>query len=79
AAPANPVLLETLKAWRRETAQAAGMPAFVVLHDSSLEALCHCPPRTLPELRQITGFGDRKVALYGEAIVALTARHAALD
>lgn len=76
AAPVNPDLLEALKQWRRETAKAAAMPAFLVLHDTSLEALCHCPPRSLAELRQISGFGDRKVALYGEALVALTSPHA---
>ncbi|MGH9487256.1 MAG: RecQ family ATP-dependent DNA helicase [Terriglobales bacterium] len=75
AAAPNPEVLEALKAWRRHTAQAAHMPAFVVLHDSTLEALCHAPPRTLAELRQITGFGERKVARYGDAILALLAAH----
>ncbi len=63
-------LREHLKAWRLGVARAAGVPAYVVLHDSSLDALCHAPPHSLAELRQISGFGDRKVELYGESILA---------
>ncbi|MGH9467381.1 MAG: RecQ family ATP-dependent DNA helicase [Terriglobales bacterium] len=70
-APADAGLLEALKAWRRQTAHAASLPAYMVLHDATLEAICHAPPRTLSDLRQITGFGDVKIARYGEAILAL--------
>ncbi|TAN22299.1 MAG: ATP-dependent DNA helicase RecQ [Acidobacteria bacterium] len=69
--PPRPDLLEALKAWRRQTAHAAGLPAYMVLHDATLEALCHCPPRSLGELRQITGFGEVKVARYGEAVLGV--------
>ena len=64
-------LFERLKAWRLQTARQAGVPAYVVLHDTSLQALCLALPRDLAELRQVSGFGDRKVALYGEALLAL--------
>jgi ATP-dependent DNA helicase RecQ len=72
-APVNAALLEALKAWRRETAREMKVPAYIVLHDSTLEAICHCPPRSLAELRQITGFGDRKIELYGEKVLAVLA------
>jgi ATP-dependent DNA helicase RecQ len=64
-------LLDRLKTWRLQTAREAGVPAFVVLHDSSLKALCLARPSSLAELRQVNGFGDRKVALYGQAILTV--------
>ncbi|HET9784454.1 MAG TPA: ATP-dependent DNA helicase RecQ, partial [Terriglobales bacterium] len=72
-APVNAALLEALKTWRRETAHEMKVPAYIVLHDATLEAICHCPPRSLAELRQITGFGDRKLELYGERVLAVLA------
>ncbi len=70
-APPDPARFERLKAWRLQTARQAGVPAYVVLHDASLQALCLALPRDLAELREVSGFGDRKVALYGEALLAL--------
>jgi ATP-dependent DNA helicase RecQ len=72
-APADAGLLEALKAWRRETAREMKVPAYIVLHDATLEAICHCPPHSLSELRQITGFGDRKLELYGEKVLTVVA------
>src|SRR6185369_12496435 len=41
----------------------------VVLHDSSLDALCAKPPATLAELQEIRGIGERKAELYGQQIL----------
>ena len=51
--------------WRRTVARQQGVPAFVVMHDSSLEELCRKRPGSIPELLRISGFGERKAALYG--------------
>jgi ATP-dependent DNA helicase RecQ len=46
------------------------MPAYIVMHDTTLDELCKVRPSTLAELRRISGFGDRKVEKYGSQILA---------
>jgi len=66
-------LREYLREWRRATAKRQAVPAYVVMHDTSLEELCRVRPTSLVELRAVTGFGERKVDYYGEQILgALT-------
>lgn len=55
---------------RRDIAQRKNVPAFVVMHDSTLEELCQRKPRSLEELRDISGFGKRKIDIYGKDILA---------
>jgi ATP-dependent DNA helicase RecQ len=63
-------LREYLREWRRKTASQQAMPAFVVLHDTSLEEICRMKPSSIPELRKVTGIGERKAETYGRAILA---------
>ena len=58
-----------LQEWRRETARKKGVAAFVVLHDSSLDDLCLVEPQTLAQLRQVSGFGQKKIEAYGNEIL----------
>jgi ATP-dependent DNA helicase RecQ len=58
-----------LREWRRQTAQLQGVAAYVVMHDTSLDALCERRPKNLVELRQVFGFGARKTELYGQEIL----------
>jgi len=62
-------LKEYLREWRRITAREKGVAAFVVLHDSALVGLCLAKPSTLQELRRISGFGDKRVEMYGQQIL----------
>ena len=62
-------LNEFLREWRRNTSKEQGIPAFVVLHDSALEDLCLVEPSNLQELRRVSGFGDKKVQMYGKQIL----------
>jgi ATP-dependent DNA helicase RecQ len=62
-------LNEFLREWRRNTAKNQGIAAFVVLHDSALEDLCLVEPSNLQELRRVSGFGDKKVQMYGKQIL----------
>ncbi len=62
-------LNEFLREWRRNTAKENGIPAFVVLHDSALEDLCLVEPSNLRELRRVSGFGDKKVEMYGKQVL----------
>jgi ATP-dependent DNA helicase RecQ len=67
-------LNEYLREWRRNTAKEMGIPAFVVLHDSALEDLCLVEPSNLQELRRVSGFGDKRVEMYGKEILGALRR-----
>src|SRR5712692_10057942 len=62
-------LNEYLREWRRNMAKDKGISAFLVLHDSALEDLCLVEPSNLQELRRVSGFGDKKVQMYGKQIL----------
>jgi ATP-dependent DNA helicase RecQ len=70
-AAANPGLLASLKAWRSETARSRGVPAYVVLHDATIEGIAASRPSTLAALRGIPGIGDKKLEHYGDTLIAL--------
>jgi ATP-dependent DNA helicase RecQ len=64
-------LLGVLRAWRSEAARQRGVPAYVVLHDATLEGIATSRPQTLSELRAVSGIGDKKLERYGDALLAL--------
>ncbi len=68
-ASANPELREYLRQWRRAAAREQNLGAFVVLHDSALDDLCRLQPRTLTELVEVHGIGERKAERYGAQIL----------
>jgi ATP-dependent DNA helicase RecQ len=68
-------LSEYLREWRRITAKEQGVPAFVVLHDTTLEEICRRRPSAMPELLSITGIGERKAEVYGRGILAALERY----
>jgi ATP-dependent DNA helicase RecQ len=74
---ADRALLEALRAWRSETARKRGVPAYVVLHDSTLDGIAAVRPATLAGLRGIAGIGDKKLEHYGAELIALIATHRA--
>ena len=67
-------LREYLREWRRAAAKQQGVPAFVVMHDSSLDEVCRKRPGSISELLGISGFGEHKAKLYGEQIFAALER-----
>jgi len=67
-------LREYLREWRKLTANERKVPAFIVMHDTSLDALCQKPPRTLDDIASTSGFGEKKTASYGQAILDAVAR-----
>jgi ATP-dependent DNA helicase RecQ len=69
-------LREFLREWRRNAALQKMTAAFVVLHDTTLDALCQAKPRTIVELRTISGIGEKKCEMYGEEILDVFRRFA---
>jgi ATP-dependent DNA helicase RecQ len=70
AAQVDQGLREYIREWRRMTAQEQGMPAYGVLHDSSLDEICRLQPTSISSLLTITGIGERKADLYGQEILS---------
>ncbi len=71
---ANPVddpLFEALRAKRRELAEEAGVPPYVIFHDATLRELAERRPRDLSNLALISGIGARKLEAYGEAFLSV--------
>jgi len=69
----NPVgdpLFDALRTCRRELAQEAGVPPYVVFHDSTLREMAEQKPTSLAELGHISGVGQRKLDAYGDAFLA---------
>ena len=65
----DPALADYLREWRRTIARETKIPAFVVLHDSTLEEICRRRPKTLAELMKVAGIGERKADVYGAEIL----------
>jgi ATP-dependent DNA helicase RecQ len=63
-------LREHMRQWRRNVSKELSVPAFIIMHDTTLDEVCRVRPATLIELRSVSGFGDRKVEMYGEQILA---------
>ena len=57
------------KAVERKRAQADGVPAYVVFHDSTLQAIAERKPGNLDELAGVSGIGPAKLERYGSEIL----------
>lgn len=53
-----------------------GVPAYTIFHDSTLQELAGRLPRSLDELRGISGIGATKLERYGEALLDVMQRAA---
>ena len=69
----NPDLVDRLRAWRLETARTKKVPAYVILHDATIETISGIRPQTEAELASIPGIGPAKLEAYGDAILELCA------
>jgi ATP-dependent DNA helicase RecQ len=67
----HPALVNTLRAWRSVVARKRGVPAYVVLHDATIDGIAASRPTTPEQLRDIPGIGDKKLERYGRELLAL--------
>jgi ATP-dependent DNA helicase RecQ len=67
----NSALQGMLRAWRSEVARKRGVPAYVVLHDATIDGIATSRPTTPEQLRGIPGIGDKKLEHYGDELIAL--------
>ena len=74
--PAGDPLFEALREARRMLARQAGVPPYVVFHDSTLREMASDPPATLAEMGRIAGIGAKKLEAYGDAFLQVIREHA---
>jgi len=62
---------ECLRLWRQDRAEHLGIPSFMICHNSELITIAKEKPRKVEDLKKIKGFGERKIAKFGDDIIAL--------
>ncbi|MFI3189859.1 ATP-dependent DNA helicase RecQ [Crenothrix sp. D3] len=67
----NALLWDTLRAKRREIADAQEVPPYVIFHDATLMEMMEHKPTTLEKMAQLSGVGQRKLDLYGEKFLVI--------
>ena len=74
----NPVgdpLFEALRALRKELAEDAQVPPYVIFHDSTLREMAAARPATLDQLGRLPGIGAKKLEAYGDRFLRAIERH----
>jgi ATP-dependent DNA helicase RecQ len=67
--PVDP-LFEALREARRRLAAEAGVPPYVIFHDSTLREIAERKPRNLQALAEVQGVGATKLERYGDTMLA---------
>ncbi len=70
----DPALRDLLREWRRESSNEQNVPAYVVMHDTTLEEICRVRPESISALLHVTGIGARKAEMYGRQILGVLKR-----
>ena len=72
-------LLSALKSKRREFAEAANVPAYIIFNDRTLIEMAESRPDTLDAMASISGVGAKKLERYGTAFLAVITGDAAAE
>jgi RecQ family ATP-dependent DNA helicase len=62
-------VVERLRRWRSDRSREDAVPAYVVLHDATLQELAATRPKTRGELATVKGFGPVKLERYGDDLL----------
>lgn len=65
------LLFKRLREWRKQRAESDGVPVFIIANNSELAAVVKSAPKSIEALKQIRGFGGKKIEKYGKEIVEL--------
>lgn len=74
--PQDELLWEQLRALRKRLAQENNVPPYVIFHDATLMEMVHYRPKNAQQMRQISGVGEHKLELYGDAFIQAIAQTA---
>ncbi len=76
---AHRALFDELRSVRKQIADAAGVPPFVVFSDATLVEMSKSKPGNERELLAITGVGEHKLRKYGTEFLAAIRKHCSLN
>lgn len=62
-------IFNKLRLWRVGVAKEKGLPAYMIFSDATLQAIAAKKPNRVNDLKGVSGIGEKKLALYGEAIL----------
>ena len=71
----NEELRAELQEWRTARYKADNIPAYTIIHQSTLIEIASIIPKTQEDLLQIKGFGKAKFAKYGAEILEITSKY----
>jgi superfamily II DNA helicase RecQ len=64
-------ILESLKFWRSERAKEDNLPVYMIATNSELFSIAKFKPAKKEELIELKGFGEKKIAKYGDDILEI--------
>ena len=64
-------IYKALKQWRADKAKIENISSFVIAYDTELITLAKVRIENIEDFKNIKGFGEKKIAKYGEDIIAL--------
>ncbi len=68
-------LYKDLRRYRFEISKAEGVKPYFIYNNAQLEDLISVMPKTLNDIKKISGFGDVKIQKYGNAILEIVKRY----
>lgn len=64
-------IYNALKQWRTDKAKTENISSFVIAYDTELITIAKVGIENIEDFNNIKGFGEKKIAKYGEEIIAL--------
>lgn len=64
-------LWQSIRDWRAQTARKKNVPPYTLFWNKTIDDLCRRRPRTLVDLEQVFGMGERKCQAFGEEILKI--------
>ena len=64
-----------LKQYRFEVSKAEGVKPYFIYNNAQMEELISVMPKTLNDIKKISGFGDVKIQKYGKAILDIVKKY----
>ncbi len=65
------LLMKRLRQWRKEKGEQEGIPVFIIATNKQLVDIIHRAPNSLETLREVNGFGKKKVERHGKDVIEI--------
>lgn len=65
------LLLKRLKEWRKQRSGEEGIPIYIIATNSQLQDIIQSKPKSKDALKQIKGYGKKKLEAYGDEILKI--------